>query len=227
MCSFKIPFLLELASRCLKELNILNIKVQYDMVDITTISATIDITILISSRHFLSGSGPMFGSYKQKFGKKLEGICIKSLVGLWKQYRRLYYSCIGNLTGPMNYNNAYYLVHLMCKELFMLWMIVSQTFRSSTQPNFSSLIIIQAMIVTESQTPNCGSEKYCWSFNILKRKMTCARENSWNLQKHFDMSVITKQYLRLGAYVVATWNDTQIGLKFYNFGWKLYSFHQV
>ena len=35
----------------------------------------------------------------------------------------------------------------MCKELFMLWMIVSQTFRYSMQPKFSALIIIQATIV--------------------------------------------------------------------------------
>ena len=40
------------------------------------------------------------------------------------------------LMCPMNYNNAYYWVHLMCKELYMLWMIVSQTFQYSIQPNF-------------------------------------------------------------------------------------------
>ena len=52
--------------------------------------------------------------------------------------------------GPMNYNNAYYWMHLMCKELFMFWMIVSQAFQYSMQPNFLALVIIQAMIVTES-----------------------------------------------------------------------------
>ena len=33
------------------------------------------------------------------------------------------------------------------------------------QPNFSALITIQAMIVTESQIPNCGLKGYCWGFN--------------------------------------------------------------
>ena len=81
------------------------------------------------------------------------------------------------MMGPMNYNNAYNWVHLMCEELFMLWMIVSQTFQYSTQPKFSAhIIIIQAMIVTESQTPNCGLKEYCWSFNTLKKKMTCMCE---------------------------------------------------
>jgi hypothetical protein len=37
----------------------------------------------------------------------------------------------------------------MCKELFMLRMIILRTFRYSTQPNFSALVIIQAMIMTK------------------------------------------------------------------------------
>ena len=57
----------------------------------------------------------------------------------------------GQLMGPMNYNNTYYWVHLMCKNLFMLWMIISQTFQYSMQPIFSALIIIQAIIVIDSQ----------------------------------------------------------------------------
>ena len=32
--------------------------------------------------------------YKQEFGKNLEGICMKSLVELWKQYMRLYYHAL-------------------------------------------------------------------------------------------------------------------------------------
>jgi hypothetical protein len=85
------------------------------------------------------------------------------------------------------YNNAYCWVHRMCKELFMLWTIVSQTFQYSMRPNFLALVIIQVMIVTESQIPNCGSKGYCWSFNTLKKRRTCVRENSWNLRKHCDM----------------------------------------
>jgi hypothetical protein len=52
MCSFKFLFYLNLLVDVLQELNTLNIKFQYDMVDITTISATINITISILSRHF-------------------------------------------------------------------------------------------------------------------------------------------------------------------------------
>ena len=83
------------------------------------------------------------------------------------------------------------------------------------------------MIVTASQILNCGSKAYCQSFNRLKKKVTCVRENYWNLRKHFIMSVTSKQYMRLGAYVVAIWDDTQSGLDLCNLGRKLYSFHQV
>ena len=41
------------------------------------------------------------------------------------------------------------------------------------------------------------------------------------------MSVRTKQYLRLGAYVVAIWNGTQIDRDLCHFGRKLNSFHQA
>ena len=34
----------------------------------------------------------------------------------------------------------------------------------------------------------------------------------------FDMSERTKQYMMLGTYVVAIWNNTQIGLNLYNVG---------
>ena len=47
MFSFKFHFNLKLLEDVLQELNILNIKFQYDMVKITTISPTIDLTILI------------------------------------------------------------------------------------------------------------------------------------------------------------------------------------
>ena len=129
--------------------------------------------------------------------------------------------------GPMNYNDAYYWVHLMWKELFMLCIIVSKAFLYSMNANFSTLVIIQAMIMTKSQIPNCGSKGYYWSFNTLKKKLTCVRENSLYLWKYFDISVRTKRYLRLGAFVVAFWNDTQICLDLCNFGKKLCSFHQV
>ena len=46
-----------------------------------------------------------------------------------------------------------------------------------------------------------------------------------NLQKHFDMNITTKRYMRLGTYVVAIWNGAQIGLNLCNSGRKIYSFH--
>ena len=49
MCSFIFRFYLNLLVDVLQELNKLNLKFQYDIVDITTITATINITILILS----------------------------------------------------------------------------------------------------------------------------------------------------------------------------------
>ena len=40
----------------------------------------------------------------------------------------------------------------------------------------------------------------CWSFSILQKKATCVREEFCNLQKHFDMSVRTKQCLGFGMW---------------------------
>jgi hypothetical protein len=74
MSSFKFHFYLNLPLNVLQEFNKLNIKFQYDMVDIKTISATIDITIFISSRHFFIQEWTYVWSYKQKIQKKIEGI---------------------------------------------------------------------------------------------------------------------------------------------------------
>ena len=68
MCYFKFHFYLNLLVDVLKMLNKLNIKFQYDMVDITTISATIDITISILLCHFLSGNGPTSKNWKKSRG---------------------------------------------------------------------------------------------------------------------------------------------------------------
>ena len=111
--------------------------------------------------------------YKQEFGIILEEI----FIWVMKVIHEIILFMHWQLMGPMNYNNAHYWVHLICKELFMLWMIVSQTFQYSMQPNFSVLISIWAMIVTKSQIPNCGSKGYCWSFNPL-HKVICVKENS-------------------------------------------------
>ena len=52
MCSFIFHVCLNLLVDVSQEFKILNIKFSYDIMDITTISATIDITILILSRPF-------------------------------------------------------------------------------------------------------------------------------------------------------------------------------
>ena len=52
MCYVKFYFYTNLLVDVVHELNKLNIKFQHDMVDVTTISATIDITISILPRHF-------------------------------------------------------------------------------------------------------------------------------------------------------------------------------
>ena len=79
------------------------------------------------------------------------------------------------------------------------------------RPICLALVVIQAMIVTKLQILNCGSKAYCWSFNTLKKKVTCVRETSLNSRKHFDMSVRTISYLRLGAYGGSKleWHTTQ------------------
>ena len=82
MYSFKFHFYLNLLVDVLQELNKLNIKFQYDMVDITTISATIDITISSLSRHFLSGNRLMFG----RTSKNLENFLRKSTENLQLTY---------------------------------------------------------------------------------------------------------------------------------------------
>ena len=66
----------------------LNIKFQYNMVDVTTINATIDIIISILSQHFFIQEWTYVWSYKQELGKILEGIPRKSSIDLWKQYKR-------------------------------------------------------------------------------------------------------------------------------------------
>ena len=131
--------------------------------------------------HFLkSGNEPMFGCTSKTLGNLGN---LQEIFGwVMKTIQEIILFIHWQMMGPMNYNNAYYWVHLICKKLFMLWIIVSQTFQYSMQPNILAFVIIQAMIVTESQIPNCSSKWFCWSFNTLKKKVTCVRENSKNLR---------------------------------------------
>ena len=77
------------------------------MVDITIISATIDITISILSHQFLYMNAPMFGHTSKDLGKILreyEGNLQLSL----KTIHEIVLLVHWQLMGPMNYNNAYY-----------------------------------------------------------------------------------------------------------------------
>ena len=90
MCSFKFHFCLNLLVHVLQELNKLNIKFQYDMVDITTISKTINITISILSRCILSMNEPMFGCTS----KNLENFLRKFAWNLQLSYENNTWDCL-------------------------------------------------------------------------------------------------------------------------------------
>ena len=113
----------------LQELNNLNINCQHDIIDITIIGATIDITISILSQARI---------WENSWGNMYE-----SSVELWKQYMRSYYSCIGNW-WPQWTTTMHIIGCILCaKKMFMLLMIISHTFQYSMQPNFLALVIIQ------------------------------------------------------------------------------------
>ena len=67
MCLFKFHFHFSLVIDFLHELNKLNIKFQHDMVDVTTIRASINLTMSILSRQ--SRNGPTFGRTSKNLGK--------------------------------------------------------------------------------------------------------------------------------------------------------------
>lgn len=60
MTSFQFQFLLHLLVDVLCELNKLNKKFQYDLVDITAIGSSLEICTSVLRRHFLCGPGPNF-----------------------------------------------------------------------------------------------------------------------------------------------------------------------
>ena len=118
--SFKFHFYLNLIVDILQELNKLNIKFQYNIIDITTISATSKITISILSRHFLSKNGPMFARTSKNLGNFLRESAGNLQLSYENNTRDFIIHALATDGPPMNSNNAYYWVHLMCKELLML-----------------------------------------------------------------------------------------------------------
>ena len=147
------------------------------MVDITSISATVNNNTSIQSHHFFGLGMDLCLVVQARAWDNSWGNLKEIFIWVVKTIHEIILLMHWQLMGPMNYNNAHYWVHYICKELFMLWMIVAQTFQNSMQPNFSVLISIWAMIVTESQIPSCGSKGYCWSFHPL-HKVICVKENS-------------------------------------------------
>ena len=67
--------------------------------------------------------------YNQKNRKNLEGISRKILS--IKTIQEIVLLMHWQQMGPMNYNDAYYWVHFMCKQLFTLWIFISKTFQDS------------------------------------------------------------------------------------------------
>lgn len=71
MTSFQFQFLLYLLVDVLCELNKLNKKFQYDLVDITAIGSSLEICTSVLRRHFLCGLGPNFARLSKHLGKFL------------------------------------------------------------------------------------------------------------------------------------------------------------
>ena len=99
-------------------------------------------------------------------------------------------------------------------------------FQNSMQPNFSTIVIIQANDSDQITNTKLWLERIMLKFQSTEEEYDMCKEN-YDLWKHFDMSVRANRYLRLGAYVVAFWNGTRIGMHLCNFGKKLCSFHQI
>ena len=120
MCSFDFPFLyLNLLVDVFHKLNKLNIKFQYDMV---------------MSQQSVQPFIWLFLCYHIIFNSRMDlSFVIQAIIweNTWGNLHEMFGGVmkiiheIVQLMGPINYNKAYYWVHLMYKELFMLWMIVS------------------------------------------------------------------------------------------------------
>ena len=72
--------MLNLVVDVLAELNKLNQKFQYDLVDISTIGSTLDSSISILKRHFLCGHRLKFGQLTKNLGSFLSQACVDSVL---------------------------------------------------------------------------------------------------------------------------------------------------
>jgi hypothetical protein len=86
-----------------------------------------------------------------------------------KKNTRSYYSCIGSWWAQWT-TTMHIIGFILCVKSCSCFEWSFPDLPISMQPNLSTLVIIQAMIVTESPIPNCGSKGYCWSFNIYWRR---------------------------------------------------------
>ena len=152
----------------------------------------------------------------RKWKKNLERICMKSSIRLWIQYKRSYNLCIGNWWAQWT-STICVLGCILCARVVQDLNDCFPDVPLFSATTFLVLIITQAMTMTKSQLSICGSKWYYWSFNILKKKSDMYKDNLCNLWKHFDISVRTTQYLRLGAYVVlpASQNDNPRSWNFF------------
>ena len=64
-------------------------------------------------------------------------------------------------------------------------------------------------------------------FKYTTKKSDMCKGELLQFKEPYNISVRTKQYLRLGMYVVAIWSGIQIGLDLCSSSKRLYSFHQI
>ena len=102
--------------------------------------------------------------------KNLEGISKLSSIELWKQYRRSYYSCIGNRWAQW-VTTMHIIGCILCAKSFLDLLVFNAAilFSLCNYPSDDNDRITNI---------DCGSKGYRWSCNTLKKKVTCIRENS-------------------------------------------------
>ena len=111
----------------------------------------------------LSNNGPIFGHTSKNLGKFLREFARN--VQLSYEYNTWYHIIHAlSIDVPNELQQCMLLGASYVQRIVYALNVVSQTFHYSMQPKFLALVIIQAMIVTESQILNCGSKGYCWSF---------------------------------------------------------------
>jgi hypothetical protein len=97
--------------------------------------------------------------------------------------------------GPNELHDAYYWVHIMCKKMFILLIINSHTFQYSMQPDFSALVIIEAIDDSDQNTNTESTFKWILlKFQYTKEKNDMCKgellELTETLQHEFENKMI-------------------------------------